>query len=518
MPRTLAESPDLEHEEVQAAALLESFQSAQPIAIDRVRQHLPQVQHLKHDELPAFSLSLSDAQTVIAREYGMKSWGELRLAIKLKKADYGDALEQFKQLVHSRDAAGLDTLLQAHPELRETLDDPHFDFGSTAVIIAKSDLDVVDVLLKHGADINARSQWWAGDFHVLEVASADLARALMERGAVVTVHAAAEQGWLDWLEAAFQKDPSIVNKRGGDGKTPLHYANDLAVMDWLLERGADLESRDLDHQSTPLQWKIGEYKPDAARELIKRGAVVDIFAAVVLGELDLVGAALERHPHAIRARVNHEGYELTPTADGSHQYVYAFSGAGMSPHQVALEYTYDQIFDYLMERSPLDVQLLAHCAHGNADAARRVVRENPEILPQLQEFDQRQLLHAAGTGNAEVVKLMASLGFDLHIRDDDAMTPLHWAAFHGYHEVVSLLLEADSDPPLDWLNGYGGTPLTTCMYGKQHTWRAGGDHVACVTLLVDAGSPIKEEWLPTGDDEIDVVLLAEMNKAEDAES
>ena len=179
------------------------------------------VKNLPIEAAPNFLLSLSDAQTVIAREYAMKSWGELRLAIKLKKADYGDALERFKQLVYSRDAAGLDTLLQAHPELRETLDDPHFDFGSTAVIIAKSDLDVVDVLLKHGADINARSQWWAGDFHVLEVASADLARALIERGAVVTVHAAAEQGWLDWLEAAFQKDPSIVNKRGGDGKTPL---------------------------------------------------------------------------------------------------------------------------------------------------------------------------------------------------------------------------------------------------------------------------------------------------------
>ena len=502
----------MEHEEVQAAALLESFQSAQPTAIDRVHWHLPQVKNLPIEAVPNFPLSLSDARTVIAREYGMKSWGDLRLAIKLKKSDYGDALDQFKQLVHSRDAAGLNSLLQAHPELRETLDDPHFDFGSTAVIIAKSDLDVVDVLLKHGADINSRSQWWAGDFHVLEVAWTDLARALIERGAVVTVHAAAEQGWLDWLEAAFQKDPSIVNKRGGDGKTPLHYANDPAVMDWLLECGADLESRDLDHQSTPLQWKIGEYKPDAARELIKRGAIVDVFAAVVLGELDLVGAALERHPHAIRARVNHEGYELTPTADGSHQYVYAFSGAGMSPHQVALEYGYDQIFDYLMERSPLDAQLLAHCAHGNVDAAQRVVRENPEMVSQLQESDQRQLLHAAGTGNAKVVKLMASLGFDLHIRDDDAMTPLHWAAFHGYHEVVALLLEADSDPPLDWLNGYGGTPLTTCMYGKQHSWRGGGDHAACVTLLVDAGSPIKEEWLPMGDQAFDAILRAEFDR------
>ena len=113
---------------------------------------------------------------------------------------------------------------------------------------------------------------------------------------------------------------------------------------------------------------------------------------------------------------------------------------------------------------------------------------------------------------------MASLGFDLHIRDDDAMTPLHWAAFHGFHEVIALLLEADSDPPLEWLNGYGGTPLTACFFGSRHSWRSGGDHAVCVKLLLDAGSPFKDEWLPTGDDEIDVVLLAEMNKAEDAES
>ena len=106
MPKDLAANLDLLHEELQAAALLEAFQSAHTTAIDRVRQHLPQVQHLKSHEVPAFSLSLSDAQTVIAREYGMKSWGELRLAIKLKKAEYGDVLDQFKQLVHSRDAAG----------------------------------------------------------------------------------------------------------------------------------------------------------------------------------------------------------------------------------------------------------------------------------------------------------------------------------------------------------------------------------------------------------------------------
>ena len=512
MPKTLAENPDIRQEEEQAASLLRSFLAGDDEAISRVRLHLPQVRHLDGDELTAYSLSLNDARTVIAREYGLKSWGDLRLAIKLKQSDYGDALEQFKRLVYARDAAGLDSLLEAHPELRETLDDPHFDFGSTALIIAKNDLDVVDALLKHSADINAESQWWAGDFHVLEVASAELAGALIERGAAVTVHAAAEQGWLDWLNEAYGNDPAIVNQRGGDGKTPLHYAKDPAVMDWLLARGADLETRDHDHESTALQWKMGEGDHDAARELIKRGAVVDIFAAVLLGELELVKAALERHPGAIRARVNHAGYELTPTADGSHQYVYAFSGAGMSPHQVALEYGHGEIFDYLVEQSPPDLRLLAYCAAGEAGAARAIVAASPEIVSQLGEADQRQLLHAAWTGKHQVVKLMASLGFNLHIFDDDAMMPLHWAAFHGHADVVALLLSEDDDPPLKWLNGYGGTPLTTCFYGRQHTWLSGGDHVACVRLLVDAGSEVKAAWLPTGDETVDVILQAGIDR------
>ena len=76
----------------------------------------------------------------------------------------------------------------------------------------------MDVLLKHGADIKAKSQWWAGDFYLLEGASASAAQLLIERGAEITAHAAAEQGWLDWLATAYERDQTIVNQRGGDGK------------------------------------------------------------------------------------------------------------------------------------------------------------------------------------------------------------------------------------------------------------------------------------------------------------
>ena len=133
------------------------------------------------------------------------------------------------------------------------------------------------------------------------------------------------------------------------------------------------------------------------------------------------------------------------------------------------------------------------------------------LSPRCPKADQRQLINAAWTDRADVVKLMIDLGFNLHIRDDDRMTPLHSAAFHGFADVIALLLKADETPPLDWLNGYGGTPLTTCLYGSRHSWRDDGDHARSIKLLLEAGSEVRAEWLPTGDAAIDAVLHAALD-------
>ena len=498
-----------------AEALLREFRAGAADAIDRVHQHLPQVKFRERAAAAAFPLTLADAQTVIARENDAQSWGELRLRYKSRQGDIADELAQFKQLVYARDAEGLDALLNSQPLLLQTLDDPHFDFGSTALIIAKDDMAVVDVLLKHDADINAKSHWWAGDFHILEVASAETVQQLIARGAKINVHAAAEQGWLDWLDAAYFDDPFLAVRRGGDGKTPLHYATDPAVMDWLIERAADLEARDLDHESTPLQWQLGARNYQAARELVKRGAQVDIFAAVILGELALVERALAERPAAIRARVNNAGYDLAPKADGSHQYVYTFNAAGLSPHQVALEYGHAEIFDYLVEQSPPDVRLLAHCAAADEDAARRIVAERPGLVAEITEGDQRQLIYAAWTNQVAVVKLMAALGFDLHIYDDDRLMPLHSAAYHGFADVIAALLAADAEPPLTWLNGYGGTAFDDLpLRAAAQLARAMAISPASIKLLVEAGSEVRAEWLPSGDEMIDEVFRAAL-KAKD---
>ena len=116
-------NPKLGDEICDTETLVQAFLAGEAEVIDRVHKHLPQVKFGTRDEAAAFPLTLSEAQTVIARENGSQSWGELRLKIKLRDNDYGAPLDRFKQLVYDHDAEALDELLQAHSDLKTTIDD-----------------------------------------------------------------------------------------------------------------------------------------------------------------------------------------------------------------------------------------------------------------------------------------------------------------------------------------------------------------------------------------------------------
>ena len=51
-------------------------------------------------------------------------------------------------------------------------------------------------------------------------------------------------------------DPQLVHARGGDGQTPLHFASTVEIAEYLLDQGADIDARDVDHVSTPAQYMV----------------------------------------------------------------------------------------------------------------------------------------------------------------------------------------------------------------------------------------------------------------------
>jgi hypothetical protein len=77
MPQ-LPENPNFEHLKKQAKDLLRLYQANNLEAFGRLRKLLPAAAGKDDDAIAALELKLHDAQSCIAREYGLPAWQNLR--------------------------------------------------------------------------------------------------------------------------------------------------------------------------------------------------------------------------------------------------------------------------------------------------------------------------------------------------------------------------------------------------------------------------------------------------------
>jgi ankyrin repeat protein len=410
-----------------------------------------------------------------------------------KLAPATEAEVKFVRLVKAGDAAELKSLLQADGELQRQVDQPWFSFDCPAIVASKSNIAIVDVLLEFGADINARSSWWAGSYGVLDGAPQQQADLLIDRGASLDINSAAALARTDVILEMVSSDPSCVNHRGGDGQTPLHVAA-ISVVDILLEHGAELETRCLDHSATAAQYAVTN--SHKCRRLLDAGAKPDIFMAAALGDTTLAQQVINADPLALASRVGSCPHTkaIDPRAD-RHIYFWKLKSQA-TPLAVARAFGQPTIYQFLLDRSPVKQKFLAQCWAGDTAAAKKTIDQTTGLMGQLDEIERREMARAAWDGRLDVVKTMLDVGFDPHLPGDDHSTPLDRAAFHGHRQIVELLLQRDSKPPLEMKNAFGGTPLSCCGYGSIHSWKTGTDHLGTAAALIEAGAVIDPNWLP----------------------
>jgi ankyrin repeat protein len=388
------------------------------------------------------------------------------------------------------DVATLRALLEEHPELRSRINDAQNEFGSPPIVNAKSRA-MIDFLLELGADINTRSKWWAGGFGVLHNAPAELARYAIECGAQVDIHAAARLGLFDHVRELLAADPKLVHARGGDGQTPLHFASTEQIASYLLDHGADINARDIDHESTPAQWMLGD-RIELARYLVQRGCKTDLLMAAALGDIELTKKHLDVDPNSIRMRVSEEYFPMVGGKAGGTVYQWTL-GWHVSPHQVAKVRGYQELFNLLMERSPAEVKLINYAWLHDELAVEGILSQNREIAQVLTAAELRQLAHAARNNDAPAVRLLLRAGLPINSRGQHNATPLHWSAWHGNVDAVRLLLEHDPDLE-DADNEFSSSPLGWAIHGSENGWhRESGNYAATIELLLRAGVKIPDK-------------------------
>jgi len=289
-----------------------------------------------------------------------------------------------------------------------------------------------------------------------------------------------------------------VHERGGDGQTPLHFARSRPVIDLLLERGADIDARDVDHRSTPAEWMLdrrhGAGRYALAEYLVACGASCDIFLAAALGLGDRIRALLAADPSCIDLRTGQGAYGEQPPS--SYHISMWTIGPNLFPIQVAEQFAQDDVVELQLAAATPKQRFLAACVAPRPAEARQLLRERPHLLDELDANDHRALADAAWTPDPAAATLMMELGFDPAVTGPSGGTALHCAAWQGSVACVRAVLAHPRGRALANARDatWHATPLGWCVHGSTNCGNPSADHATVARLLVEAGSVPDPEW------------------------
>lgn len=415
-------------------------------------------------------------------------------ARELETAIEADDLDRVDQIVRTQsDAAGYLNAVACH---------------GTPSLARVRRVEMAARLLDFGADLDILSRWWAPGLFVNPGVDPAVGRFLVERGAVLTAHAAAGLGCVDLLEQLLDTDAGLVRAKGGDGCTPLHFARNVATASLLIERGADLNARDDDHDSTPAQWLI-RAAPKVAEFLIERGANPDLFLAAALGNRPLAEQLVRADRSCLAHRIGKAPWHpigFQGRGGTILQWTLQFNSYA---HQIAAVRGHDELFDYLFAESDLATRFLVACLMANRPVAESLVTAHTGLTATMPAVDLELLARYCWETNAslEAVRLMLDCGFPVDFPETShGFSPLHNAAWGGYADLVELLIQRGH--PVELRDPtHHGTALDWAVHCCVHEGRhPDGEYGRVVGALLDAGSPWDQSIYPTKNAELDQEL------------
>ena len=110
--RGLPERPHLDVPKREARELLQQWRNGEPDAFERIRRRHPKYHDTGDAAMPVASFRLSDAQLVLAREYGFSNWAELK-----QRIDANSVARELAAAIRADDRAAAVRFVQAQPQL-----------------------------------------------------------------------------------------------------------------------------------------------------------------------------------------------------------------------------------------------------------------------------------------------------------------------------------------------------------------------------------------------------------------
>ena len=306
-----------------------------------------------------------------------------------------------------------------------------------------NDVRIAQLLLEHGADVNAPDNDNTTPLHVASYhRRVDLVTLLLDHGAA-------------------------PNFPGNLGRTPLHLVagsrkdpdeNGVCVAKLLMEHGADINTQDRDN-ITPLHAASYLGKVEMLWLLLWRGAKANSDASAILGQTLL---------HRVASGICGFGYIDALITE------------------LLLEHGADVSAQDKENTTPL------HLASYFGSVAMSRVLLNHGANANMKRKLGRTALHLVAEGEHEngvrITDLLLEHGADVNAQDKDNITPLHLAAYRRRAEIVRVLL--DRGAIVDLEDDRGRTPMHLLV---ERLHDCGNDGVEIAQLLLEHGTNINAQ-------------------------
>ncbi|XP_031335923.1 ankyrin repeat domain-containing protein 17-like isoform X2 [Photinus pyralis] len=434
--------------------------------------------------------------------------GDVRTVRKLlgEGRSVHETSEEGESLLSLACSAGYFELAQVLLAMHANVEDRGIKGECTPLMEAASagHLDIVRLLVAHGADVNAQSS--SGNTPLMYGCAGghtDVVKFLLEHGANVEDHN--ENGHTPLMEAASAGHVELakillmhgagINTHSNEFKesalTLACYKGHLDMVRFLLEAGADQEHK-TDEMHTALMEASMDGHVEVARLLLDSGAQVNmptdsfespLTLAACGGHVDLAMLLIERGANI--EEVNDEGYTpLMEAAREGHEEMVALllsQGANINAQTDETQETaltlaccggFSEVADFLI-KAGADIELGAStplmeaAQEGHLDLVKYLLENNANVRAQTQTGD-TALTYACENGHTDVADLLLQFGADLEHESEGGRTPLMKACRAGHLCTVQFLISKGADVNRQTTNN-DHTPLSLACAGGHLT-------------------------------------------------
>ena len=488
-PRGLPGNANLEQLKKGAKSFQRAVRAGDRGAAEVVNEFHPRLASVAPGSAELAGFTRSDAQLVVARQFGFASWPKLKAHLEL--------VARYARSPHQEPVGG--PLADEHAVVDEFLrlacltyggDDPDrlrraqalleqhewLERASIHTIAACGSVDAArKVLAREPAEaslIGGPHRWEPLLYLTYSRVPLGPGRSAVAVARLLLEHGADPNAGYLW-EGLVPPFTALTGALGGGGRMPLH-PEQIALARLLLEAGADANDgqalynrgwgADPQEDWLELLFEFGLGTGDGGpwrrllgeRQESPREMVEDLLMAAASHGLT------ERARRLLARGVN-------PDGRGCRHPVYQ----GRAPVQEAALSGHMDVVSLLVdagaswEHDQVD-ELLAAAMAGDRGTVERLIAADPTVREHALERRPEQLVRAAEQDSYRAVELLIELGFDVNARPRTA--PLHEAAMRGNVAVIRLLLEHGADPNVRD-TGYHATPAGWAEHHGQHDAR-----------------------------------------------